>query len=58
MNRATFLVRYYPDLRLTALPGGKVEIRDPQRREGIAAYVRAYEQEIWEELLKQATGKE
>lgn len=51
MNRATFLVRYYPDLRLTALPGGKVEIRDPQRREGIAAYVQTYEQEIWEDLL-------
>lgn len=43
MNRATFLVRYYPDLRLTALPGGKVEIRDPQRREGLEVYVRAYE---------------
>lgn len=51
MNRATFLVRYYPDLRLTALPGGKVEIRDPQRREGLEVYVRAYEQEIWEDLL-------
>lgn len=58
MNRATFLVRYYPDLRLTALPGGKVEIRDPQRREDIAAYVRVYQKEIWEDLLKQATGKE
>lgn len=58
MNRAAFLAKYYPDLRLTAFPGGKVEIRDPQRREDIAAYVRAYEQEIWEELLKQATGKE
>ena len=58
MNRATFLARYYPDLRLTALPGGKVEIRDPQQREGIAAYVRAYEKEIWQELLTQATGKE
>lgn len=57
MNRATFLVRYYPDLRLTALPGGKVEIRDPQRREGIAAYVQVYEKEIWEELPKQAAGK-
>ncbi len=58
MNRAAFLAKYYPDLRLTALPGGKVGIRDPQQREGIAAYVRAYEQEIWEDLLKQATGKE
>lgn len=58
MNRAAFLAKYYPDLRLTASPGGKVEIRDPQRREGIAAYVRAYEKEIWEDLLKQATGKE
>lgn len=58
MNRAAFLFAYYPDLHLTALPGGKVEIRDPQRREDIAAYVRAYEQEIWEDLLKQAKGKE
>lgn len=41
MNRVTFLVRYYPDLRLTALPGGKVEIRDPQRREWQAARGRA-----------------
>ena len=46
MNRATFLARYYPDLRLTALPGGKVEIHDPQRREGLEVYVRTYEQEI------------
>lgn len=58
MNRAALLAKYYPDLRLTALPGRKVEIRDPQRREGIENFVRAYEQEIWEELLKQATGKE
>lgn len=57
-NRAAFLAKYYPDLRLTALPGQKVEIRDPQRREGIENFVRAYEQEIWEDLLKQATGKE
>lgn len=40
------------------LSGGKVGIRDPQRREGIAAYVRVYQKEIWEDLLKQATGKE
>ena len=58
MDRAAFLAKYYPDLRLTALPGRKVEIRDPQRREGIENFVRAYEQEIWEERLKQATGKE
>lgn len=58
MNRAALLAKYYPDLRLTALPGGKVGIRDPQRREGIAAYVRAHEKDIWVELLKQATGKE
>ena len=52
MDRAAFLAKYYPDLRLTALPGRKVEIRDPQPREGIENFVRAYEQEIWEELLK------
>lgn len=58
MNRAAFLARYYPDLRLTALPSGNVEIHDPQRREGLEAFVRAYEQEIWEDLLKKAVGKE
>lgn len=58
MDRAAFLVKYYPNLRLMALPSGKVEVRDPQRREGIAAYVRAYEQDIWQDLLKRATGKE
>lgn len=58
MNRAAFLLKHYPAIRLTALPGGKVEIRDPQRREGIAAYVRAHEKDIWMELLKRAVGKE
>lgn len=58
MNRAAFLSRYYPDLSLTALPGCKVEIHDPQRREGLEAFVRTYEQEIWEDLLKKAVGKE
>lgn len=47
MNRVAFLACYFPNVRLTAHPGGRVEVHDPQRREGLESYVRAYEQDIW-----------
>lgn len=55
MTPLAVLRRYYPDVRLEIRPGGTVAVHDPRRREGIANYVRAYEKEIWAELLKEST---
>lgn len=57
----------YPQIKLTAMPetpshpAGWVKVEAPpcfQGLEAVQVFVRAYEQEIWEELLKMAVGKE
>ncbi len=44
------LMSFYAGIRLLAYPDGRVILRDPQGREGLAQYVAAYESEIWEEM--------
>ena len=50
------VIRMYPEATVTANPDGTLTLRDPLRREGLAAYVAAKKAELLAEITKQTNA--